>query len=126
MPCAPPCTICHRDTNGGLRTVVQPFGLAMMDAGLGFFAPETVPDALSVLLGEETDSDGDGEADVEELSVGQDPNGELDLCGRSAAYGCFNSIAPGRPSVPGPGTAGAVLGLMGLLGLRRMKRVRGT
>lgn len=92
MPCAPPCTVCHRDNNGGIRTVVQPFGLAMMDAGLKFFAPETVPAVLDVLAEAATDSDGDGATDVDELRAGQDPNGELDLCGRAAQFGCFNSI----------------------------------
>jgi hypothetical protein len=125
MPCPPPCTICHQDTNGGLRTVVQPFGVAMMDAGLGFFAPETVPDALAVLLEEGTDSDGDGETDVDELGAGQDPNGDLDFCGRAAMYGCFNSIAPVRSSLPASGAASVVLGLMSLLWVRRVKRVRG-
>lgn len=33
MPCAPQCTVCHRDNNGGLGTVVQPFGNAMRFEG---------------------------------------------------------------------------------------------
>ena len=40
MPCAPPCTLCHRDQNGGLCTVDKPFGLSMYGAGLRGQSPD--------------------------------------------------------------------------------------
>ena len=97
MPCPPPCTICHRDTLGGLGTVIQPFGKAMMAAGLRFFAPDTVQPALTKLETNHTDSDGDGDDDVLELSSGRDPNGDLDLCGGSPRFGCGARVAPRAP-----------------------------
>jgi hypothetical protein len=97
MPCAPPCTVCHRDNRGGLGTVAQPFGKAMMAAGLRFFAPQTIDPALAELEAQRTDSDGDGQPDVLELSAGRDPNGDLDLCGLTPRFGCGAQIAPSPP-----------------------------
>lgn len=125
MPCVPACTLCHRDNNGGIRTVVQPFGLSMMDAGLKFFVPETVPGVLGTLEVEGTDSDGDGETDVDELRAGRDPNGDLDLCDRAAQYGCFNSIAPPRAAARTNDLTSAILcGLLIGLWLRRKENAR--
>lgn len=92
-PCVPQCTICHRDNNGGLATVTQPFGLAMIANGLGFFAPQTIRPALNALEAAGTDSDGDGMGDVAELAAGRDPNGDLDLCGLAPHYGCAVRLA---------------------------------
>ena len=30
MDCAPPCTVCHRDQNGGTGTAQKPFAQAMI------------------------------------------------------------------------------------------------
>lgn len=100
MPCVPACTICHKDTLGGFGTVTEPFGKAMQADGLNFTEPSLSP-ALKKLEEAGTDSDGDGVGDVAELRVGQDPNGDVDLCGQAALaarYGCGAHIAtpPGR------------------------------
>lgn len=108
MPCAPSCTICHRDNRGGLGTVSQPFGKAMMAAGLRFFAPQTINPALAELEAQHTDSDGDGQGDVLELSAGRDPNGDLDLCGLTPRFGCGAQIAPHAPD-SGLGLLAAIL-----------------
>ena len=108
MPCAPPCTVCHRDNRGGLGSVAQPFGRAMMAAGLRFFAPQTIDPALTELEAQHTDSDGDGQGDVLELSAGRDPNGDLDLCGLTPRFGCGAQIAP-QPPDSGLGLLAAIL-----------------
>lgn len=33
MSCAPPCTLCHTDSNGGIATITKPFGNAIFPAG---------------------------------------------------------------------------------------------
>ncbi|MBK7582947.1 MAG: hypothetical protein IPI67_22475 [Myxococcales bacterium] len=103
MPCAPPCTLCHRDSNGGVGTAVQPFGAAIKNAGLTLKSPEKLPKALARLEAESADSDGDGVTDVDELREGRNPNtpGEGLLC---ATYGCGARVVrdtPGRSDAEG-------------------------
>jgi hypothetical protein len=95
IPCVPQCTLCHRDTNGGSGTVVEPFGQSMFDAGLRASRPERIATALDLLEFNSVDSDGDGVTDVEELSEGRNPNqsGAGLLC---ATYGCSAGRAPDR------------------------------
>jgi len=105
MPCTPPCTVCHRDSNGGMGTATQPFGAAMTNAELTLKAPDGIPLALAVLASKSIDSDGDGVTDTEELREGSNPNaaGESVLC---ATYGCGAHIvpeAPSRSASKGPG-----------------------
>ena len=95
MPCVPACTICHKDTLGGFGTVTEPFGKAMQNSGL-FFTEASLSPALQKLEAAGTDTDGDGVGDIAELRVGQDPNGNVDLCSQAALaarYGCGAHIA---------------------------------
>lgn len=98
MPCPPPCTVCHRDANGGFFTVVKPFGRAMIEVGgLGPRSPEELPPAIQALESAKTDSDGDGASDIDELRAAEDPNrpGAQSLCG--PVYGCGARVAPDAP-----------------------------
>lgn len=73
---APDCTLCHRDDNGGIGTVVRPFGRTM----LGHFQltggnnTGLLKAALAGDDAEHLDSDGDGVPDIDELRMGTDPN----------------------------------------------------
>ena len=91
MPCAPTCMVCH-DTNSGRNgTVIQDFGLAMMDRGLtGASASELLDTALEAMAADRADSDGDGTTDTEELAAGEDPNpGGATFCSVvTPEYGC--------------------------------------
>jgi MYXO-CTERM domain-containing protein len=88
MPCAPPCTVCHIDSNGGKGTVVKPFGLAMMSHGLTKEDKALIRPAVLELYDQAVDSDGDGMGDISELDQGRDPNvaGNDSVCGPE--YGC--------------------------------------
>jgi hypothetical protein len=100
MPCTPPCTICHRDSNGGRGTVVKPFGLSMMNNGLAYRDEPSLARALAALKAQATDSDHDGSIDVDEISLGHDPNvpGDGQLCVAGPRYGCGASVARSGPS----------------------------
>jgi hypothetical protein len=74
----PPCTICHRDLNGGLNTVTKPFGQAMQGFGLRSGDPASLAAAIQKSEQAKADSDGDGVPDVEELEQGKDPNDPSD------------------------------------------------
>ena len=93
-PCPPPCTLCHRDTNGGFGTVVTLFGKAMTDAGLVAADEGSLESALKQLETNQVDSDGDGTPDVAEIGAGTDPNAEGDgsFCGPT--YGCGAHVEP--------------------------------
>ncbi|MEN9786215.1 MAG: hypothetical protein RLZZ299_1479 [Pseudomonadota bacterium] len=102
MPCAPTCLACHTTAGGGSGTVQQPFGEALMDAGLtGGGDTDGLASALDALGTH--DSDGDGNPDVDELASGDNPNGGAPYCvpdGTSGtvdapAYGCLNTAAAG-------------------------------
>jgi hypothetical protein len=121
-PCVPQCTICHRDNVGGLKTVDKEFGLAMMELGLRFAAPQRIPGFLDQLEANGTDSDGDETGDVEELRSGFDPNGEADLCGVGVEYGCFNRVAAAPPSRDGRLVGAGLLSLSLALLVRRRRR----
>jgi hypothetical protein len=101
MPCAPQCTLCHRDSAGGYGTLVEgttaapTFVKQMIDADPGLEAenPSSVKPALDAVEGLGADSDGDGVGDVAELREGSNPNikGDATLCGPT--YGCGARIA---------------------------------
>ena len=126
MPCVPACTICHKDTLGGFGTVTEPFGKAMQADGL-FFTEASLSPALKKHEAAGTDVDGDGVGDIAELRVGQDPNGNLDLCSQAALaarYGCGAHIASPPPQNTGA-TLSALFTVL-LLGasLHRSRRAR--
>lgn len=117
-PCDPPCTVCHATNAGGGGTVVQDFGLAMMDRGLSGGADSlALLSALASMSADGVDSDGDGVIDVDELSVGDDPNpGGQPYCDvLTPTYGCATA--------PGAGWAGVILGL-GVMLRRRAGALR--
>lgn len=92
MPCLPQCTVCHETNAGGGGTVTSAFGVALLDAGL---AGGSQTDVLATTLGGlDSDSDGDGVLDVDELSAGDDPNGGPALCSGATVdppqFGCFD------------------------------------
>jgi ABC-type transporter Mla subunit MlaD len=99
-PCVPPCTLCHRDQNGGFGSVRlkdggKPFGDALMQlGGLKGSDRSGLAPALETLRQAGTDSDGDAEPDLEELTAGRDPNlpGASSFCGPT--YGCEARVAP--------------------------------
>jgi len=116
-PCLPHCNVCHRDDNAGSGTVDRPFVLSMEHVGgLRGGGRSDVARALDVLRAQKTDSDGDGEADSDELSRGEDPNfaGDGDLCGPQV--GCSTS-APLSPWSFAP----ALLALLALPLLQRLR-----
>lgn len=123
MPCAPPCTICHRNRNGGLYTVDKPFGLTMYAFGLRGQNPQSLKDAVAALKQNHPDSNGDGTSDEQELQDGIDPNtgGKIDLCTEGPVYGCGAHVAP-RSRTNGLAAALAMLaGLVLLAGMRRRR-----
>lgn len=125
LPCAPPCTVCHRDRNGGLYTVDKPFGLSMYAAGLRGQSPDGLRAAEKSLESTTppTDSDGDGVGDIQELKDGTDPNSSdnANLCNEGPAYGCGAHVAP-RSRIDGLGALlGALAGFVLLVGMRRRR-----
>ena len=117
IPCAPSCTLCHRDMTGGYGTVSKPFGLALMSAGLSANDQQSLIDSLLAVGNSGVDSDGDGSGDIAELKAGNDPNspGGGELC--PIEYGCGGRIA--RRPTHGAIAPLAVLGAAALLWWRR-------
>lgn len=123
MPCPPPCTLCHADSNGGIGTVIKPFGLAMIGAGLKAKDKSSIEPAVLSLFQDGVDSDSDGTSDILELDQGRDPNvaGSDSVCGPE--YGC-SVVEPS--SAVGSSAAAALAGLMLSFVLRRRRRRRAS
>lgn len=85
----PECNLCHASTAGG-GSVVQPFGLSMLAAGLNSSGGNSLTAALDKLKADGTDSDGDGTPDIAELTAGTSPNPDK----TPIEYGCGGQIAP--------------------------------
>ena len=68
----PGCIICHGSDAGG-GPVSQPFGLAMLAAGLNSSGGSSLTTALDKLEAANTDSNGDGLGDVAALRMGTEP-----------------------------------------------------
>lgn len=99
VSCDPvPCTLCHSTAFGGGGTVTQPFGQAMMTAGLrGGEDVDGLLAALDRVEADGVDSDDDGVPDLEALAANLDPNTGEGLCGElTPVYGCLShtSSAP--------------------------------
>lgn len=91
----PDCTICHTSLIGGLGTVTNPFGQAMMAAGLGAANTAAIKPAADKLVADKTDSDGDGVGDIDELKAGTDPNvGGTKPGTTGPTFGCGGTAAP--------------------------------
>ncbi|MEN0067324.1 MAG: hypothetical protein AAGA48_34660 [Myxococcota bacterium] len=113
-PCAPACTVCHATNAGGSGTVTMPFGQALVAEGLtGGSDVDALGNAYMALIDANTDSDGNGTSDAEELARGDDPNSSSEFCdARQPQFGCAHT--PGLPA------AALGLGVMGLLLRRRV------
>ena len=121
-PCLPHCNVCHRDDNAGSGTVDRPFGKSIERVGhLRGGGQSDVTRAVDTLRSANTDSDGDGVADIDELSRGEDPNyaGDGSLCGPQV--GCSAASAP--PTVGSSGSS-ALLACLLVLSLRLFARAR--
>lgn len=68
----PSCNLCHGSVTGG-GPVSQPFGQAMLAAGLNVTGGSTLTEALDQLDAEKTDSNGDNIPDIDGLRAGQEP-----------------------------------------------------
>jgi hypothetical protein len=125
MPCTPPCTLCHRDFQGGRGSVIKPFGTSMMKNGLTYQDPASVAAALGALKANAVDSDGDGVADIDELGVGRDPDvaGNGDLCPAAPRYGCGARVARAEPDNRGAlAMVGALIAVAASVRLIRRRR----
>jgi hypothetical protein len=80
----PMCSLCHQGpTMRG--TVTTPFGMAMRQRGLMAGDESSMKRAFMAMATAQVDSDGDGQADVDELKAGGDPH-----------------VGPGTPAAPVP------------------------
>ncbi len=88
---APPaCTICHASNEGGVGTVVKPFGKYLRSRGLVPFDESSLAGSLAAAQGERHDTDGDGILDIDALKQGLDPNGSPSSAPQIAdpTFGC--------------------------------------
>jgi hypothetical protein len=89
------CLICHTTTRGGQATAVRPFATTLRMYGLNRGRDST---ALLSALGQlpaTTDSDDDGLADIDELTICGNPSG-ADI-GAGPQYGCDGAqLVPAR------------------------------
>lgn len=91
---APACTTCHVGTPAR-GTVNTAFGTTMRSRGLVAYDEASLDTALDALAAEQKDSDGDGTADIRELTDGTDPNAGAGGSGDPVPdYGC--AAAPRR------------------------------
>ena len=118
-PTVPSCALCHATTAGG-GPVTQPFGKSMLARGLRGGNAASLTTALQALAAEGTDSDGDGVGDIEELSMGLDPNFAGDAGTEPPVFGCAQ-VAPGTPE---PTSAAIALGCALALLVHRRRRTR--
>jgi len=110
------CLICHTTARGGQSTAVQPFARTLRRYGLSRGRDGGALQAALMALPQTTDSDNDGDPDVQELMLCGNPSGE-DL-GSGPQYGCDGAqLVPGSASDVGLGFAALLAA--GLIARRR-------
>jgi hypothetical protein len=113
MPCAPPCAVCHWGSPGS-GTATSPLARALVRRGLRASDRGSLEASLLALEDDAVDGDADGLTDVEELSVGTDPNpgGESFCETPPPQWGCLDHARGGRSGWGA--TLGGLLLLMAL------------
>lgn len=74
LPSTPECTLCHQTQVGGFGTATKPFARALMKKGATAANTNALRSALRALHSADSDVDGDGVPDYDELQMGSDPN----------------------------------------------------
>lgn len=100
MDCNPTCTLCHTSPAGGAGTATQPFAENLFAEGFVSSDEATLTAALDAVqaAGTSYDANADGVNDVDELTLGEDPNPDgSDYCPADGdapptlTRGCFSS-----------------------------------
>jgi hypothetical protein len=114
VSCAPACTICHNNPNGGTGSVTTPFGREMMGLGLVAESPASLKQALDQLKAQNLSAIGDGVPDIQALASCMDPNVAPINIGSDdgGGGGEGGSVASGYTLPPTPGY-GCAVGLGG-------------
>jgi len=86
----PDCSLCHANGQTGFGTVTTPFGTSMRARGLVAQNIQSLDTALDALAAENTDSDGDGIGDIDELKAATNPNSAGGGVVPPPSYGCFD------------------------------------
>jgi hypothetical protein len=120
LSATPPCTICHRDDNGGLGTVVKPFGIYMQSVGLQPYNDGSLATALQALQGEASAGVQPQAQYLAALKAGTDPNADVAGPNDSPQYGC-GALQIARRTSNGVGFSVALVAAAWLL----RRRVRG-
>ncbi len=131
------CIICHLTNAGGATSAVQPFALAMRDAGLDEEDPPALAAALNTLATRGDDSDCIEMSDIAQLKAGRDPNNGTFLNGGTGgscagsmttsegpAFGCGARIAAEPTPPPWRGATALLAGLAAAVLARRKVRSR--
>jgi hypothetical protein len=74
LPTIPDCIVCHQNDQGGFGTATKPFARSLEREGLVAEDVGSLDKALAALKSQNTDSDGDGISDIDELQMGSDPD----------------------------------------------------
>ncbi len=121
---APGCELCHLNGVGAASTATTPFALAVKAHGAKANDEAAFLAAFTAMQTEMTDSDGDGQSDIDELIAGCNPN--VTGCTADAGdalppprYGCGANSAP-----QGPLAWSALLAAAGLVAVARWGRTR--